>query len=80
MKINITQIVRDVCFAATVVVGAWVGGCAACAYNEKNAPSYAKGYARGRRDEFNELYKIAHEGTAEEEKENETEEEEEDRP
>ncbi len=76
MKINITQIVRDVCFAATVVLGAWVGGCAAYAYSEKNAPSYARGYEQGRRDEFNWLYEIAHEGSTEEEKENETEEEE----
>lgn len=79
MKINITQIVRDVCFAAAVTLGAWIGGCAAYAYSEKNTPAYARGYAQGRRDEFDRLYKIAHEEmTEEKEEENETEEEEED--
>lgn len=76
MKIN-TQTVRDICFAAAVTLGAWIGGLAASVYHEKNEPSYVRGYAQGRRDEFDRLYKIAHEGMTDEKTENETEEEEE---
>ena len=78
MKINITEIAKDVCFAAAVTLGAWIGGCAAYAYSEKNTPTYARGYEQGRKDEFNRLYEIAHERMTEEEEENETEDEEED--